>query len=81
MTSENMMSELRRIVGTFVEQRKRAVAEAAKEGAKTARPAEKAAAYALGKADGIGRVLEELTQTFGVDPWSCEVKEGAAAAI
>ena len=30
MTSENMMSELRRIVGTFAEQRKRAVAEAAK---------------------------------------------------
>ena len=77
MTSENMMSELRRIVGVYMDQRKRAVADAAKEGAKTARPAEKAAAYALGKADGIGRVLEELTQTFDIDPWTCAAEEGA----
>ena len=72
MTSENMMAELRRIVGVYVEQRAAAVAVAAKEGAKASRPAEKAAAYALGKADGIGRVLEELTQAFDIDPWSCE---------
>ena len=77
MTSENMMSELRRIVGVYMGQREAAVMAAAKEGAKTTRPAEKAAAYALGKADGIGRVLEELTQAFDIDPWTCAAKEGA----
>lgn len=80
MTSENMIVELRRIVGVYVDKRNRAVAVAAKEGAKASRAAEKAAAYALGKADGIGRLLDELCMAFDIDPWElvglCGAKEG-----
>lgn len=80
MTSEYMMGELRRIVGAYMDQRTGAVAVAAKEGEKKSSVAEKAAAYALGKAHGLALVLDELSVTFDIDPWACSSgrSEGAA---
>lgn len=67
MTSEDMMIHLRRIVGVFMEQRNLAVQASAKEGRR-----EKASAYNLGKSDAYGRFIEEIAQTFNIDPWACE---------
>lgn len=72
MTSESMMAELRRIIGAYMKKRELTVKVAAKEGAKSGRAAEKAAAYALGKTHGLGLVLDELCMTFDIDPWADE---------
>lgn len=72
MTSENMMTELRRIVGAYVQQRKCAVTVAAMESALKSHSAEKSAAYARGKADAFRSVLDELCMTFDIDPWADE---------
>ena len=73
MSNEKMMAELRRIVGTLEELRAHTMASSAQS--------ERAAAYARGRAIALKLVLEELAETFGIDPWSCEAKEGAADAI
>ena len=82
MTSENMMSELRRIVGVFVEEYDAERAERAKvcTGRFESDRAAQAAifgAYSCGMTSGISLVLVELSRTFGIDLRACEAKEGA----
>ena len=72
MKAEEMMKELRRIVGVFMEARNATLESEA------GRRNEKAAAYALGRSEAWSRMIDELSLTFKLDPWECEEEIRAA---
>lgn len=81
MTSENMMAELRRIVGECAEERASEIVKRAKvctgrfESDRAAQAAAIFGACSCGREGGIGFVLAKLSQAFGLDLSAYAVSE------
>jgi len=70
MNAEQMMDQLRRIVKAQMENWQRARAVSATGGKGNPR-----GTYALGQCAAYSNFIEELAQTFGIDPWACVEEE------